>query len=208
MSHNEVTSIAQKPLRRRDLNARATRVDIIAAARAAFARDGYAAVRLEDVAAAANATTGAIYHHFGGKSALLFAVAEAVELEVVRAISATAPKGGSAWDAIRHAVTTTLDLCSRPEVARIIFREAPNVLGAAAWREVEMRYGLGGFHALFRNASGEGTLQPDRPAMVARLVMAALVEAVDAVAEDRNRARIDAVNETMMLLLSAFQVSA
>ncbi len=41
-----------------------------------FGRKGYAATRVEDIAKQANVTTGAIYHHFGGKSALYAALVE------------------------------------------------------------------------------------------------------------------------------------
>lgn len=109
---------------------------------------------------ATRATTGAIYHHFGGKSGLLLAVAESVEQEVLDAIRRSAPATALSWDLIRHAVSATLDLCSRPEVARIIFVEAPSVLGAAAWREVELRYALGGLEALFGRLAAAGELLP------------------------------------------------
>ena len=194
------------PLLRRDLNALATRAEIIGVARAAFTAKGYAAVKLEDVARSAHATTGAIYHHFGGKSGLLLAVGEHVEQEVVAAIGARVPPGAPPWEAIEAAARATVDLCSRPEVARIIFKEAPNVLGTAAWREVEMRYGLGGFQALFERASDAGQLAPDNPALVTRLVMAALIEAVNSIVESGGEpAKAEAADDAIGRLLGAFR---
>lgn len=187
------------------MNAQATRAEIIRVARAAFASQGYVAVKLEDVARGAQATTGAIYHHFGGKAGLLLAVGEHVEQEVVAAIGARVPRDAAPWEAIRAVATATLDLCSRPEVARIIFKEAPNVLGAVAWREVEMRYGLGGLEALFQCASEAGQLTPAEPALVTRLVMAALIEAVETIVESGGEAQVKATHLAVDRLLEAFR---
>ena len=199
--------IVDKPLLRRDVNAQATRAEIVRVARAAFASDGYTAVRLEDVAGTAHATTGAIYHHFGGKAGLLRAVGEHVELEVVAEIGARMPAGAPPWAAIHAAAAATLDVCSRPDVARIIFKEAPNVLGATAWREVEMRYGLGGLETLFRRASDAGQLTPADPALVTRLVMASLTEAVEMIVEDGGPARREFAVAAVARILSAFETT-
>ncbi len=55
---------------------RATRAQLIAAAREIFARDGYEMARLEDIAAAAGKTRGAFYAHFEDKEQLFFAIFE------------------------------------------------------------------------------------------------------------------------------------
>jgi AcrR family transcriptional regulator len=204
MSHNRITSIADKQHHRRELNANATKAAIIKAARAAFVAQSYAEVKLDAIARSAHATTGAIYHHFGGKAELLLAVGESVEQEVVVAISARIPSNAAPWEAIRAAAAATIELCSQPEVANIIFKEAPSVLGAAAWRAVEMRYGLGGLHVLFSRAAAQGELRPNEPALVARLVMAALVAAVEEVLEAPDSHRAGAVQETVRRMLDAF----
>lgn len=55
------------------------------------------------------------------------------------------------------------------------------MLGAVVWREVELRHGLGALGASFRRAAHAGELVPPDPLLVARLAMAALVEAVELV---------------------------
>ncbi|HET9901897.1 MAG TPA: TetR family transcriptional regulator, partial [Actinomycetes bacterium] len=52
----------------------ATRARVLDAARSAFAVEGYAGVGLEQIAAAAGATRGAVYHHFTDKRALFVEV--------------------------------------------------------------------------------------------------------------------------------------
>src|ERR1700688_638288 len=55
---------------------RATRRKLLAAADRIFARDGFEAARLEDIAAGAGYTRGAFYAHFEGKEEIFFALLE------------------------------------------------------------------------------------------------------------------------------------
>src|SRR5579862_4390803 len=54
----------------------ATRRGLLDAARRIFARDGFEACRIEDIAAAAGHTRGAFYAHFSAKEDLFFAIFE------------------------------------------------------------------------------------------------------------------------------------
>ncbi len=54
----------------------ATRQKLLAAAERIFARDGFEAARLEDIAAGAGYTRGAFYANFGGKEEIFFALLE------------------------------------------------------------------------------------------------------------------------------------
>ncbi len=56
--------------------AHATRKQLVDAARAIFARDGFELARLEDIAAAAGKTRGAFYAHFRDKEDVFFAIFE------------------------------------------------------------------------------------------------------------------------------------
>jgi len=55
-----------------------TRASLLRAALAVFSTKGYAAATLEDVAAKAGVTRGAIYWHFGSKAELYTACREAL----------------------------------------------------------------------------------------------------------------------------------
>lgn len=54
----------------------ATRAKLLKAARRIFARDGFEAARIEDIAALAGHTRGAFYAHFASKEDLFFALVE------------------------------------------------------------------------------------------------------------------------------------
>ena len=61
---------------RRQERSRATRRELVDAARFIFARDGFEATRLEDIAAAAGKTRGAFYANFKDKEDVFFAIVE------------------------------------------------------------------------------------------------------------------------------------
>lgn len=67
-------------------------------ARECFAHLGYAATTNKDIAAAANITTGAIYHYFGSKRDLYLAVFEEVEREVFQRFEEATSTGGAFVD--------------------------------------------------------------------------------------------------------------
>ncbi len=72
-SSRETGANAAEP---RQARARATRLELVNAAREIFARDGFEQARLEDIAAAAGKTRGAFYAHFRDKEDVFFAIFE------------------------------------------------------------------------------------------------------------------------------------
>jgi len=91
----------------------ATRRAVLAAARSSFGRKGYTQTSIDEIAAAARVTKGAVYHHFAGKKALFRAVysevereAQARKVELVQVPTAKAieelAKGGKETNAILH----------------------------------------------------------------------------------------------------------
>src|SRR5271156_1284765 len=65
----------------------ATRRKLLAAAEKIFARTGYEAARLEDIAAAAGYTRGAFYANFDSKEDIFFALLEAWVSEKIRSVA-------------------------------------------------------------------------------------------------------------------------
>ena len=175
-------------------------------ARSAFGSQGYAAVSLAQIASDANATTGALYHHFADKKELFVAVAEEIEAELLAAIARTLPATGDLWDIVIYAVTETLALAARPGIASVIFRDAPNVIGTSAWREIEMRYGFGHLHALLRRLSAAGRLGGYDPAIVAGVILGAWMQTADAtLASEQPAETLKAGQAAMVALLSGFK---
>jgi TetR/AcrR family transcriptional regulator, acrAB operon repressor len=70
-------------VRRTKEDSEQTRLQILAAAREAFARQGVTRTSLEQIARAAGVTRGAIYWHFADKTELFYAMREQVSLPMI-----------------------------------------------------------------------------------------------------------------------------
>jgi AcrR family transcriptional regulator len=113
----------------RSQHAKATRRAVLAAARSSFGRKGYAQTSVDEIAAAARVTKGAVYHHFAGKEALFRAVHAEVEAEAqARAVAAGDP-GDPPIDQIVAKVNAYLDAALDEEIRRITLIDGPALLG-------------------------------------------------------------------------------
>lgn len=176
---------------RRDENAEATRAALIEAARELFGAEGYAAVSLEAVARRARVTTGAVYHHFAGKKALFQATAEAMEQGLLDA--ARAYREPDPWLRLRSGFPRLIERCADPAIQRVLFVEAPQVIGPEAWREIELRYAYGAMREGLAALIGAGRIRPYPADLVARLLLGLLREASAEIAADGSdaaRARV------------------
>src|SRR5215469_9126429 len=190
---------------RRELNIEATRGAILATARRHFAREGFSASEIGRIAKDARVTTGAVYHHFANKKDLFQAVAEQLEGEIL----ATAAKadGKDPLARLRAGFELLIDVCAAPDIQRIIFIEAPQVIGPEAWREIELEYAFGALHATLEDLRDAGAIKPYPPELVARLLLALLRETSAELAREKRspetRARISVlVTDVFSALLS------
>src|SRR4051795_5263295 len=120
----------------------ATQRKLVRVGRDLFARRGFAGVATEEIVRGAGVTRGALYHHFRDKRDLFAAVVEQVEQEVLERVAEAALTESDAWEQQRAAIGAYLDVCLERDVQRIVLTDAPSVLGLAAWREIEAKYGL------------------------------------------------------------------
>jgi AcrR family transcriptional regulator len=105
---------------------------LVATARHAFAIQGFAHVALDALAAEAGVTRGALHHHFQNKAGLFEAVFRAVDAEIAIELDRIYEAEPDAWGGLTACYHAYLDLALRPENARILFRDAPAVMGARA----------------------------------------------------------------------------
>ena len=113
----------------------ATAAAVRQTARRLFADHGYAAIGLEQVAAEAGVTRGAVYHHFGSKKDLFVAVLTEAQASVARAVAEAAP--GEDWQAIEDGCLAFMRASVAPDVRRIMLIDAPAVVGWAQWRRLD-----------------------------------------------------------------------
>ena len=179
----------------------ATREALVQAARELFGAQGYAATSTEDVVARAGVTKGALYHHFNGKEDLFRAVLEGVNRDVSDK-AVVEFLGPDAWEALLGGCRLWVDAHLDPSVRRIVLQDARAVLELDEVRSIENRFGAVALRGALRRAMHAGVLdrQPLRP--LALLLMGALAEATQYVADADDpalaRAEVEALVTRML----------
>jgi AcrR family transcriptional regulator len=105
------------------------REKLIAAARKAFAQQGYAAASMDHLTAEAGLTRGALYHNFGDKRGLLAAVVDQIDSEMADYAKSVGAKAGDVWQALLAEGAAYIEKALDPEVQRIVLLDGPAVLG-------------------------------------------------------------------------------
>ncbi|MBC3194706.1 TetR/AcrR family transcriptional regulator [Pseudonocardia sp. C8] len=148
-----------------------TRDAVLDSAAELFIRRGYPKTSLDEVAAAARVTKGAIYHHFSNKAALMKALIERLEQRGNDRIRQTflqvREEHGAAAGALA-AIDAFLDQCAEPVYSGLVFREAPLALGWQEWRACEERYAVAVIEEILRVLADDGVIP--RPLMTPTLV--------------------------------------
>jgi AcrR family transcriptional regulator len=185
----------------------ATRDALITAGRALFGTRGYADVGTEEVVRAAGVSRGALYHHFADKAELFAAVFESVEemtnARIVAAVSAAGPDDPIA--AMQLGTAVFLDICTEPEMARIMLIDAPAVLGEQGWSDISSEYNMGLVLQLITRGIELGRIPPQPVVPLARILLGALREAAQflasapdpAVARDQVGAVLNGIIESV-----------
>ncbi|AUH43545.1 TetR/AcrR family transcriptional regulator [Streptomyces sp. CMB-StM0423] len=164
-----------------------TTKDLVGAARAHFARDGYAAASLDAICALAGITKGGLYHHFRNKQTLFHAVYAAEQHRLRDSIADAFRACPDPWDGLRAGQRAFLTGSIEPGTQRITLLDAPGALGWAVMREVQAdcramtRRGLAQAVGAGRDGGEDAAAEVELDAM-ASVVFGALCECAMAVA--------------------------
>src|SRR3954451_3438672 len=192
---------------RRAEQAEGTRSALIEAARPLFAERGYSDVATEEIVAAARVTRGALYYHFEDKRDLFRAVYAEVDRELVEGIARVALEESDPWQRLIAGCDAFLDACIDPALQRIVFLDAPSVLGWREWHEAaEAASALGVVELGLQAAAEAGLVRIGNVPVFVHLVLGALNEAGMFIAhsEDPKQARDD-VGAAMRELLDGMR---
>ena len=179
---------------RRAEQAEGTRSALIEAARPLFAERGFADVATEEIVAAARVTRGALYYHFEDKRDLFRAVYAAVDRELIQGVAQVALAVEDPWERLIAGCDAFLDACIEPALQRIVFLDAPSVLGWREWHETaEEASALGVVEFALQSAADAGAVKLSNAGVFAHLILGALNEAGMFIAhsEDPKQARDD-----------------
>lgn len=161
----------------RDEHAEITRRELVTAARELFSHRGYAKTSVDEIAARARVTRGALYHHFRGKKEVFRAVFEDVESDLRETVVSGAASHADAWQRLRASVRIFLDECMKPGIQRILLEDGPAVLGWAEWREIDARYFMGGMIAGLEELIAAGRMRALDAPVLGHVLLAAVTEA-------------------------------
>ncbi len=176
-------STGQPARRTQQQRSETTTRDLLAAARALFARDGYSETSLDAVAREANVTKGALYYHFDGKRELFEAVFEEEERRLCETLAAVYKRERDPLEGAFAGCRALLEASLDPAVQRITLIDAPSVIGWQRLREIETHYSLAMIREALREvAAANGATAPEPDAGMrdfdpaAHLVFGALSE--------------------------------
>jgi AcrR family transcriptional regulator len=119
-----------------------TRRRIIDAGHKLFSTKGFDATSVLEIAAAAEVTHGALFHHFEGKQALFAVIAEELQEELHERIYEAGMAATSRIESFRMCMRASLMLTQEPRYMRIVFLDGPRVMGAEKWRSLDAAMGL------------------------------------------------------------------
>lgn len=105
-----------------------TRAKLVAAAREAFGRQGYAQASMDELTASAGLTRGALYHHFGGKQGLLAAVVAQMDAEMDARLAQELAAHADPWEGFLAYCRAYLAMAQEAEIRRIVLQDARAVL--------------------------------------------------------------------------------
>ncbi|MEE3067452.1 MAG: TetR/AcrR family transcriptional regulator [Actinomycetota bacterium] len=161
---------------RREQYAEQTRQAVLDAAQAAFAKHGFTATSITDIAETVRVTKGAVYHHFPDKRALFEAVLNRCDEAAQRNVfDAVAKHPDDLWGGVLAALDATLDACADPVIGRLVYVEGPIALGWTRWRECEDEYTYGNIRRLLDSAIQAGIYRRDIPVDAMAQVMTGMI---------------------------------
>lgn len=162
--------------RRRSETMEENRAKLIAAARRAFAEQGYAAASMDELTARAGLTRGALYHNFGDKKGLLAAVVHQIDSEMAARAQERAARANSAWQALLDEGVAYIEMALDKEVQRIVLLDGPAVLGdPSQWPSQSSC--LQATRVVVERLIAEGTIKPVDAEAAARLLSGAALNA-------------------------------
>ncbi len=165
--------------KRTSAQAAETRETILRVAGELFSIKGYQDTSVAEIAAAAGATKGAVFHHFPTKDDLFVEIWRQLQLDMdveARAAALAELDPADPFKAFLAGCRVYLDWASRPEYQRIVLLDGPSVLGLARWHQLEFELGRASLVAGIKYIAAQGHF-PRKLAVPAALMLQASINA-------------------------------
>ena len=148
-----------------------------------FAEVGYANTSINEIVEQEQLTKGALYYYFKDKRDLFGHVVDRLVSEMVESVRQAIDREDDPWKRAVAAIETYVEGCLRPAYRQIVLREAPAILGWAAWRDKEKHSVMGLSTMLLQELMAAGLIRQQAVAMPACVLFGAVTEAAIGIAE-------------------------
>jgi AcrR family transcriptional regulator len=202
----------------RDRHTADTKSALMSAARKLFATQGYHKTSTDQILEVADVSRGSLYHHFSSKQEIFYAVFEDLERELVetfeREFTETFKPGSSvnqdSWEVLCWVARQYIArVAEDQELRQITIIDAPAVLSWEQWREHEHRLAIADMGSLVEEAVQGGILPPVSPTAIVHLILGALEEGVQYVANAKDReAKLKETQTAITLLLESLRLDS
>lgn len=171
-----------------------------------FATHGFAGIGLEQIAAAADVTRGAVYHHFSGKRELFEVVANRAQQRVADAVVESAATEPDPWAGLLAGCRAFLIASLSEPHRRILLIDAPSVLGWSTWRSQDAGASGRQLNDAVQELADAEVISVHSPSGMAVLLSGAMNEAALHIAEAENpSATLEAVWVDLERLLAGLR---
>ncbi|MGL5010925.1 MAG: TetR/AcrR family transcriptional regulator, partial [Paracoccaceae bacterium] len=158
----------------RSAMAQETMQRLISTAQHAFAEQGFAAVSLDAIALQSGVTRGALHHHFTNKAGLFEAVLRSIDAALCATLDTVHAAHPDPWAAFRACCHAYLAESLQPDRRRILFQDAPMVLGLKAV-DILMESGFGPMVTDLQELVRDGRILPLDPEATGHLLNGAIM---------------------------------
>lgn len=185
-----------------------TRAALLDAATEQFAAHGFTATTIDEVAASARVSKGAVYYHFDDKARLFEAVFRDRQQQLAEKIARAAAGFANPWDQLDAALAAYVDGTVADDVQRALLQQAPAALGAERCRAIDEQLAIPPLLATLKQLHETGELSQPPTEMLARVLFSALCEAAMTAGTDANpkRARREALT-VLRAIIAGLRVS-
>lgn len=186
---------------------RSNRDRLVVQARRLFAERGYAEVSVDEVAAAAGLTKGAVYYQFKDKADLFHAACRAVMEDIVRQVDAAGRGAGTpSLEKLMTGGQRMFDAYGSREAHRLLLIDGPSVLGFGPWLALQEPIGTCLVADGLKHYAIAGMVPDNQIEALSHLLFGAFIQGVlriaSAPAVDRGQTERDVRDATETLLLA------
>ncbi len=183
-----------------------TRASIISAARECFIRDGYDNTHTDSILERAGVSRGAMYHHYSSKRDVFEAVYVSVVEETIEHALRARTDLDSPLEELLAACGAWLSYVRKPEVARILLEQGPQVLGWKRARDIEAESSLTPMRSSLERACAAGEIEVPSVEVAALLINALLAEAALVSAYGKPRASSAVVEASIRKFVEGLRI--